>query len=80
MSPQRLVYRRSVGFLAGSAMAQTSRGTGAETATTGSTNPGASVGTPGSHAIRPSGIDPTNSKAIEASQNGWERAGDPAQK
>jgi hypothetical protein len=34
------LHRRSAWLLAGSAMAQDNRGTGTETATTGSTNPG----------------------------------------
>jgi hypothetical protein len=67
-------------------MVQNRRGTGVKTGTTGSMNPGTSVGiptlsgTPGSHAIRPSATHPTNSKAIEASQNGGEHARDAAQK
>ena len=59
------------GFLLGGALAQNTKGTGAETRTTTTTNPEASMGLPTpsdevSHAARPSGTDRPNMKATKS--------------
>jgi hypothetical protein len=63
-----------------SALAQNTKGTGAETRTTTTTNPEASVGLPtpsdeGSHATRPSGTDRPNMKATKSAQDQYEKEG-----
>jgi hypothetical protein len=74
-----LLLTAALGILAGSAFAQNTKGTGAETRTTTTTNPEASVGlTPsddGSHATRPSGTDRPNMKATKSAQDQYEKEG-----
>lgn len=70
----------ALGLLAGGALAQNTKGTGAETRTTTTTNPEASVGLPtppveGSHATRPSGTDRPNMKATKSAQAQYEKEG-----
>ena len=69
-----LLLAAALGVLAGGALAQNTKGTGAETRTTTTTNPEASVGLPtssveGSHATRPSGTDRPNMKATKSAQD-----------
>ena len=73
-----LLLTAALGILAGGALAQNTKGTGAETRTTTTTNPEASVGlaTPsddGSHATRPSGTDRPNMKATKSAQDQYRK-------
>lgn len=75
-----LLLAAAFGMLAGSAMAQNTKGTGAETPTTTTTNPGASVGLPTpadgrSHATEPSGTNRPNMKATKSAQDQYEKEG-----
>jgi hypothetical protein len=75
-----LLLTAALGILAGGALAQNTKGTGAETRTTTTTNPEASVGLPtpsdgGSHAARPSGTDRPNMKATKSAQDQYEKEG-----
>jgi len=70
----------ALGMLAGGALAQNTKGTGAETRTTTTTNPEASMGLPTpsdevSHAARPSGTDRPNMKATKSAQDQYEKEG-----
>jgi hypothetical protein len=75
-----LLLAAALGMLAGGALAQNTKGTGAETRTTTTTNPGASVGLPTpadgrSHATEPSGTDRPNMKATKSAQEQYEKEG-----
>ena len=75
-----LLLAAALGILAGGAPAQNTKGTGAETRTTTTTNPGASMALPtpsdeGSHAARPSGTDRPNMKATKSAQDQYEKEG-----
>ena len=69
-----------IGMSAGHTMAQNTKGTGAETRTTTTTNPGASVGQstpsdPRSRATEPSGTNRPNMKATESARDQYEKEG-----
>jgi hypothetical protein len=69
-----LLLAAAIGMLAGGALAQNTKGTGAETRTTTTTNPGASVGLPTpsdgrSHATEPSDTNHANMKATKSAQD-----------
>ena len=75
-----LLLAAALGVLAGGALAQNTKGTGAETRTTTTTNPEASVGLPtssveGGHATRPSGTDRPNMKATKSAQDQVQKEG-----
>jgi len=76
-----LLLAAAIGMLAGGALAQNTKGTGAETRTTTTTNPGASVGLPTpsdgrSHAAtEPSGTNGSNVKATKSAQDQYEKEG-----
>jgi hypothetical protein len=75
-----LLLAAALGMLAGGALAQNTKGTGAETRTTTTTNPGASVGMPTpsdgrSHATAPSGTNRPNMKATQSAHDQYEKEG-----
>jgi hypothetical protein len=75
-----LLLAAALGIFAGHALAQNSKGTGAETPTTTATNPGASTGLPTptdnrSHATEPSGTNRPNMKATRSAQDQYEKEG-----
>lgn len=75
-----LLLAVAFGMLAGGALAQNTKGTGAETPTTTTTNPGASVGLPTpsdgrSHATEPSGTNRPNMKATRSAEEQYEKEG-----
>ena len=75
-----LLLAAAFGILAGGALAQNAKGTGAETRTTTTTNPEASMALPtpsdeGSHAARPSGTDRPNMKATKSAQDQYQKEG-----
>jgi hypothetical protein len=67
-------------MLVGGAQAQNTKGTGAESPTATTTNPGASVGVPTpsdrrSHATEPSGSDRPNMAATKSAKDQYEKEG-----
>jgi hypothetical protein len=75
-----LLSAAAFAMLVGSALAQNTKGTGAETPTTTTTNPGASVGVSApsdgrSHATEPSGTDRPNTKATKSAERQYEKEG-----
>jgi hypothetical protein len=69
-----LLLTAALGILAGSALAQNTKGTGAETRTTTTTNPEASMALP-TPSARPSGTDRPNMKATKSAQDQYEKEG-----
>ena len=75
-----LLLGAALAMLAGGAIAQNTKGTGAESPTTTTTNPGASVGVPTpsdgrSHATEPSGTDRPNMEATKSARDQYEKEG-----
>jgi hypothetical protein len=75
-----LLLAAALGMLAGGALAQNTNGTGAETRTTTTTNPGGAVGlsTPSDgrrHTTEPSGTNHPNWAATKSAQNQYEKEG-----
>jgi hypothetical protein len=76
-----LLLAAALGTIVGGALAQNNKGTGAETRTTTTTNPSASVGlsTPSddgrSHATEPSGTNRPNMKATQSARDQYEKEG-----
>jgi hypothetical protein len=76
-----LMIAAALGVLAGAALAQNTKGTEAETRTTTTTNPGASVSVPlapsdgRNHATEPSGANRPNIKATKSARDQYEKEG-----
>jgi hypothetical protein len=75
-----LLLAAALGMLAGGALAQNTKGTGAETRTTTTTSPGGSVGLPApsdgrSHATEPSSTDHPNWAATKSAQSQYGNEG-----
>ncbi len=75
-----LLLAVALGMLTGGALAQNTKGTGAETRTTTTTNPAASMGLPTpsdgrSNTTEPSGASRPNMKATKSAQDQYEKEG-----